>query len=64
MAHSHNADLADLVRCYKNSPEPSFKVSNYFPIYAELFGHLRGTDCTWWKLACSMAAPCSCGESG
>ena len=47
MTTSTNDDLADLIRCFKNSPEPSYKVSNYFPIYAELFGHLRGTDCTF-----------------
>jgi len=39
--------LNDLLSCYAESPEPSFKVSNYFKIYAELFGHLRGAHCTF-----------------
>ena len=39
--------LEDLVYCYKNSPHPSFKVTSYFEIYAELFSHLRGTECTF-----------------
>jgi hypothetical protein len=39
--------LAELKKSYKNSPEPSFKVSNYFTAYVEIFSHLRGTDCTF-----------------
>ncbi len=39
--------LEDLLSSYRNSPEPSFKVSNYFPIYVDLFDHLRGTECTF-----------------
>ena len=44
---SKTTDLADLIFCYKNSPQPSFKVTNYFRIYADLFSHLRGTECTF-----------------
>ena len=40
-------DLADLKACYQASPHPSFKVTNYFRIYAALFAHLRGTECTF-----------------
>lgn len=39
--------VQDLINSYNNSPQPSFKVSNYFHIYADLFSHLRGTDCTF-----------------
>lgn len=39
--------LFDIINCYEQSPYPSFKVSNYFPIYAELFEHLRGSNCTF-----------------
>ncbi len=44
-----NADFAanELIRCYIDSPHPSYKVSHYFQIYAELFAHLRGTECTF-----------------
>jgi hypothetical protein len=44
---SSQKSLEDLLNCFATSPEPSFKVSNYFRIYVELFGHLRGTDCTF-----------------
>jgi len=40
-------DLQDLLDSYRNSPQPSYKVTNYFPIYVELFAHLRGTACTF-----------------
>ncbi len=46
----NSKNLQELVDCYHNSPEPSFKVSNYFPIYAELFQHLRGTACTFIEI--------------
>ena len=39
--------LADLVECWEKSPFPSMKVTSYFPVYANLFQHLRGTDCTF-----------------
>ncbi len=32
---------------WEKSPHPSFKHTNYFRIYAELFGHLVGTRCTF-----------------
>jgi len=44
---SKESDLRDLVKCYLESPQPSFKVTNYFPVYVDLFGHLRGTECTF-----------------
>lgn len=44
---SQKTDLEDLIASYKNSPHPSFKVSNYFQIYADLFSSLRGTSCTF-----------------
>jgi hypothetical protein len=37
----------ELIACWQNSPYPSVKVSSYFPAYVQLFGHLRGTDCTF-----------------
>lgn len=37
----------DLYRCWQDSPYPSVKINSYFPVYAELFGHLRGTRCTF-----------------
>jgi hypothetical protein len=37
----------DLVNSFNNSPYPSLKATNYFKIYADLFSHLRGTDCTF-----------------
>jgi hypothetical protein len=40
-------DLEQLRQSYKSSPFPSFKVSNYFQIYVDLFAHLRGTRCTF-----------------
>lgn len=40
-------NLEDLVECWKASPHPSVKLSNYFQVYAELFGHLRGQPCTF-----------------
>jgi len=39
--------LKQLIQCYESSPFPSFKVTNYFPIYAKLFAHLVGTDCVF-----------------
>jgi len=39
--------LQRLVQAYNSSPYPSFKVSNYFPIYVELFGHLVDQPCTF-----------------
>lgn len=39
--------LSDLIEAYRESPFPSFKVTNYFKIYADIFGHLRNTNCTF-----------------
>lgn len=39
--------LEDIKRSYRDSPEPSFKVSNYFSAYVDLFAHLRATECTF-----------------
>lgn len=44
---STSRELDRLIDCYRNSPQPSFKVSTYFRIYAELFSHLVGTKCTF-----------------
>jgi hypothetical protein len=44
---SNEDQLERLIECYKNSPFPSFKVTNYFPIYVDLFSHLVGTQCTF-----------------
>lgn len=46
MTQDRNA-LQDLLDSFHNSPQPSYKVTNYFPIYVELFAHLRGTACTF-----------------
>ncbi len=39
--------LRELLECWKSSPEPSLKITTYFPVYARLFEHLRGTDCVF-----------------
>ena len=39
--------IESLINAYNNSPYPSYKVTNYFPIYVDLFSHLIGTDCTF-----------------
>lgn len=46
-AASFEESLNDLRLSFDNSPEPSYKVSNYFYAYVELFGHLRGKECTF-----------------
>lgn len=46
MNNKHDS-LKDLLDSYTNSPEPSFKVSNYFQIYTSLFSHLRNEHCTF-----------------
>jgi hypothetical protein len=43
----HHDDEQELLQCFLQSQESSFKVTNYFKIYAELFKHLRGTNCTF-----------------
>ena len=39
--------LENLLKAFNESPYPSLKVSNYFPIYTDLFGHLVDTNCTF-----------------
>ena len=39
-------DLRELLEAWQRSPQPTVKVSSYFPAYAQLFKHLRGTECT------------------
>ena len=39
--------LESLINAYNNSPLPSYKVTNNFPIYADLFSHLIDTNCTF-----------------
>lgn len=40
-------DARELEACFYRSPHPSVKISTYFPAYAEMFSHLRGTRCTF-----------------
>lgn len=40
-------DVEELIEAWQCSPEPSIKISSYFPIYANLFGHLRNKKCTF-----------------
>jgi len=42
---SFETDLQELVASWKTSPAFSLKIDSYFPAYAKLFGHLRGTNC-------------------
>jgi hypothetical protein len=39
--------MDDLIICWKTSPFPTIKMSTFFPVYVQLFGHLRGTSCTF-----------------
>lgn len=43
----YKKSLEDLVKSWKNSPEPSLKISSYFPIYADLFSKYRGKPCVF-----------------
>ncbi len=42
-----NLSIEDLKSSWENSPHPTVKITSYFPAYAELFGHLRGRECTF-----------------
>jgi hypothetical protein len=42
-----DASIEDLKRAWAQAPHPSVKITSYFPAYAELFNHLRGTRCTF-----------------
>ena len=39
--------LRDLMNAFHESPEPTIKVNTYFPVYADLFKHLIGANCTF-----------------
>lgn len=39
--------LDSLTHCWENSPEPTVKITSYFPVYARLFDHLRGKRCVF-----------------
>ena len=43
-----------LVEAWRSSPAFSVKIDTYFPLYAKLFGHLRGTNCTF--IECGVLA--------
>ena len=40
-------NVNSLKSCWERSPKPSLKVSNYFKVYEEIFGHLVNTKCTF-----------------
>lgn len=42
-----NSDIDELIGAWKNSPEPSIKTTSYFPVYVNLFRHLRNKKCTF-----------------
>jgi hypothetical protein len=42
-----NTAMDDLFICWETSPYPSIKMTTFFPVYAQLFGHLRGKACTF-----------------
>ena len=44
---TNQLQLDRLLDAYHHSPATSLKVNIYFPIYAQLFAHLVGTDCTF-----------------
>src|SRR6266853_659946 len=44
---SFQDSLNDLIGYWEKSPQPSTKISSYFPIYVKLFNHLRGQRCTF-----------------
>ncbi|HYN79354.1 MAG TPA: hypothetical protein VES73_16350 [Lamprocystis sp. (in: g-proteobacteria)] len=39
--------LRDLIAAWEGSPEPTLKITSYFPVYARLFSHLRGRPCVF-----------------
>lgn len=45
--HTIAKDTEELTACWAQSPFPSIKTTSYFPVYAQLFGHLRNTDSTF-----------------
>ena len=43
----HQEHLTNLKECWKNSPFPSIKLTNYFDSYVEAFSHLVGKKCVF-----------------
>lgn len=39
--------IEELIEAWGSSPQPSIKITSYFPAYANLFGHLRNKKCTF-----------------
>lgn len=39
--------LQHLIKSWEESPQPTFKISSYFPAYVEMFGHLVGKKCVF-----------------
>jgi hypothetical protein len=39
-------DLQELLEAWRRSPQPTIKITSYFPAYSQLFSRLRGTECT------------------
>jgi hypothetical protein len=40
-------DIDELIEAWKSSPQPSIKTTSYFPVYVNLFRHLRNKKCTF-----------------
>lgn len=39
--------LNSLIKAWETSEQPSVKMSSYFPVYAQLFGHLVNEECVF-----------------
>lgn len=39
--------VEELIEAWESSPQPSIKITSYFPVYANLFSHLRNKKCTF-----------------
>lgn len=39
--------IEELIEAWGTSPQPSIKTTSYFPVYANLFSHLRNKKCTF-----------------
>jgi len=39
--------IDELIEAWGSSPQPSIKITSYFPVYANLFRHLRNQKCTF-----------------
>lgn len=42
-----NQSLKDLWDAFTHSPQPALKITNYFPIYDEIFSQYRNQDCVF-----------------